>query len=228
MSLGYKISKIWPESRQHFSSVRVLFGASDRYSLFGPLRRFRHYLRLSGVASISRRYFVMNSYDGAMTMLGVILGAYASGVSDPRFVIGAGLGASFAMGVSGLSGAFETERAERMRRLRGLRRAMLTDMRRSFHLKASLAASVWAAAVDGVSPALGASVPMVPYVLALVGVLSVQTALQVSVALILVLLFSLGAFLGRVSRGNVIFGGLRLLLVGGLTAIVLLLVGSRP
>jgi predicted membrane protein (TIGR00267 family) len=170
----------------------------------------------------------MNSYDGAMTMLGIILGAHAGGLPDPRIVIGAGLGASFAMGVSGFSGAFETERAERMRRLHGLRRAMLTDLRRSFHLKAGMAASVWAAVVDGLSPALAAAVPMTPYALAFLGILSTQMALYVAVILILVLLFILGAFLGRISKANFIFGGLRMLLVGAVTAVILLLVGGLP
>ncbi len=102
-------------------------------------------------------------------MLGIILGANASGPADPKLVIGAGFGASFAMGVSGLSGAYLAEEAERKKRLRRLRRAMLSDLRRSVHIKASSAASVWAALVDGFSPAIAAAVPMIPYVLAMLG-----------------------------------------------------------
>jgi hypothetical protein len=38
----------------------------------------------------------------------------------------------------GFSGAYLTERAERMRHLRRLKKAMLSDMPRSVHAKASL------------------------------------------------------------------------------------------
>ena len=106
--------------------------------MLAAIRRFRSYLRISGISSISRRYFVMNSFDGAMTMLGVVVGAHSAQASDPRIVIGAGLGASVAMGVSEFSGAYLTERAERMRHLRRLKKAMLSDMPRSVHAKASL------------------------------------------------------------------------------------------
>lgn len=194
--------------------------------MFTWIRRFREYLRIAEVASISRRYFVMNSFDGAMTMLGVVLGASAAGSADPKFVIGAGLGASFAMGVSGLTGAYLTERAERTRRLRGLRRAMLSDLRRSIHVRASSVASVWAALVDGLSPAIAAALPMIPYVLALFKIIPAWCAFGASVALILAVLFALGAFLGKVSRENMVLAGLRMLAVGAATAVLLMALGS--
>jgi len=190
------------------------------------IRRFREYLRLSGVASISRRYFVMNSFDGAMTMLGVILGASATGPADPRFVIGAGLGASFAMGVSGFSGAYMTERAERKKRLRKLRRAMLFDLRSTVHAKASFAASIWAAVIDGTSPAIAAAIPMIPYALALFQIAPSWSAFPVSMVSIFATLFVLGAFLGKISKENVMAAGLRMLAVGVITGVIVWALGS--
>lgn len=157
--------------------------------MLSRIMRFRKYLRIAGVAGISRRYFVINSFDGAMTMLGIILGANASGPADPKFVLGAGLGASFAMAISGLSGAYLAEQAERGRRLRGLRRAMLSDLRRSVHVKASSIASVWAALVDGSSPAIAAALSMIPYALALFEVSPVAWAFPASILSILAILF---------------------------------------
>lgn len=165
-----------------------------------------------------------------MTMLGIVLGASATGPADPKFVVGAGLGASFAMGVSGLSGAYLTEQAERRRQLRGLRRAMLSDLRRSIHVKASSVASLWAALVDGFSPAIAAAVPMIPYVLALFEVVPVWWAFPASILSILAILFVLGAFLGNISRENIVVAGLRTLAVGVVTAVVLMVLGGfgRP
>lgn len=190
------------------------------------IMRLREYLRIAGVTGISRRYFVVNSFDGAMTMLGIILGANASGVANPGLIIGAGLGASFSMGVSGLSGAYLTERAERRRRLRGLKRAMLSDLRRSIHVKASSVASVWAALVDGFSPAISAAVPMIPYVLAIFDLVPAAWAFPASILLILAILFVLGAFLGSISRENIVVAGLRMLTVGVATAVVFMLLAG--
>jgi predicted membrane protein (TIGR00267 family) len=158
-----------------------------------------------------------------MTMLGVILGASTTGTVDPKLIIGAGLGASFAMAVSGLSGAYLTEQAERTRKLRTLRRAMLSDLRRSVHVRASSFASIWAALVDGFSPTIAAAIAMIPYALTLFGIVPLGWALPSSILLILVTLFALGAFLGTISRENVALAGLRMLLVGMATAAVLML-----
>lgn len=44
------------------------------------LKRWKRYHKISDAGSITRRYFVMNAFDGALTMLGVIIGAYAAGM----------------------------------------------------------------------------------------------------------------------------------------------------
>lgn len=214
--------------RQTFFGSIAAMQSGALYRMLEVVRRFRSYLKISGVAGISRRYFVMNSFDGAMTMLGVIVGAHSTGASDPRIIIGAGVGATLAMGMSGFSGAYLTERAERLRRLKGLKRAMLSDMRRSVHAKAPHAASLWAAFVDGISPALAAAIPMTPYVLALLRVISLEQALLTSVALIMATLFGLGAFLGRISKENMLVSGLRMIIVGAATAFIVLLLGVMP
>ena len=56
-------------------------------------------------------YFVLNSFDGILTALGIISGNFLAGVTDPRILIVAGLGASIVMGVSGGFGAYLTENA---------------------------------------------------------------------------------------------------------------------
>jgi len=187
-------------------------------------RKFKSYLRVTGADSISRRYFVMNSFDGAMTMLGVIVGAWASGSVNPRVIIGIGLGASLAMGFSGFSGAYMTERAERKRRLNRLKRAMLTDLGNTMHGKASHFASLWTALVDAISPFMAAVISMVPFFLASANLILANTAAILSVILIMGLIFSLGLFLGRISKENMLLSGARTLAAGILTAVITALV----
>ena len=83
------------------------------------LKRWKQYSKISDVGQITRRYFVMNAFDGALTMLGVVIGAYVSGIIEQSTVIiSAGIAGSVAMGVSGVSGAYMTEKAERTKKLK--------------------------------------------------------------------------------------------------------------
>jgi len=192
--------------------------------LRGTLKKFKSYLRVTGADSISRRYFVMNSFDGAMTMLGVIVGAWASDAVNPKVIIGIGLGASLAMGISGFSGAYMAERAERKRRLHRLKRAMLTDLGKTMHGKASHFASIWTALVDAVSPFMAAMISILPFFLAAANLILASTAAILSVILIMGMIFSLGVFLGRISKENILLSGARTLVVGILTAVITALV----
>jgi len=188
------------------------------------LKKFKSYLRVTGADSISRRYFVMNSFDGAMTMLGVIVGAWALDAINPKVIIGIGLGASLAMGISGFSGAYMAERAERKRRLHRLKRAMLTDLGKTMHGKASHFASIWTALVDAVSPFMAAMISILPFFLASADLIPAGTAAVVSVVLIMGIIFGLGMFLGRISRESMLLSGARTLAAGILTALIIALV----
>ncbi|MDH5376372.1 MAG: hypothetical protein OEZ21_11250, partial [Candidatus Bathyarchaeota archaeon] len=72
------------------------------------LEKLRRYIRISGVAPISRRYFIMNAFDGATTILGIVIGAYVAEITSEFLVIWSGLGATLAMGLSGFVGAYMT------------------------------------------------------------------------------------------------------------------------
>jgi len=84
------------------------------------------------------------------------------------------------------------------------------------------------AVVDGISPALAAAIPMVPYVLSILNVLSLEQAFVASLALIMCTLFGLGAFLGAVSKENMLLSGLRMIIVGAATVLIVMLLGLMP
>ena len=69
------------------------------------IRDIKKYLRISNAAGILRRYFVMNAFDGALTIFGVILGAFAAGITEFSLVVSIGLATSIAVGISGIWGA---------------------------------------------------------------------------------------------------------------------------
>ncbi len=193
------------------------------------LKRFKMYIEISGVSEIGRRYFVMNAFDGALTMLGIIMGAAMVGTIDPRIVISAGIGGSVAMGISGFTGAYITERAERLLKLKELEESLGTDIEDTIIEEASSFASIIAALIDGISPALAALVSIIPYILATYSILPVDFAFYSSVAVNLGLLFVLGLFLGRLSKENSLVYALIMVLVGIVTALVtVFLTGGHP
>ena len=185
------------------------------------LEKIRDYIRISRAAPISRRYFIKNAFDGAMTSLGIVVGAYVAGDPEPFFIISAGLGAALAMGLSGLVGAYATEEAERTRELESLERSMLKDLQESVIGRASRFASVWAGIVDGLSPALAAIACLAPFFL-----FPIASAIQLSIVITLLVLFLLGAFLGKISRRNMLLHGIKLLCVGLVLTFILIVFKS--
>ena len=122
----------------------------------------------------------MNAFDGVFTALGVIIGAWTSGPVQPRIIIGAGLGVSLAMGISGFSGTYFVERAERLRKLEDLEKALLLDLDNSVHVKAQRTAMIWAALVDALSPALAAIVAIIPFIFAHYSLISINETITAS------------------------------------------------
>jgi predicted membrane protein (TIGR00267 family) len=186
------------------------------------LEKIRRYIRISEVASISRRYFIMNAFDGATTVLGIVIGAYAAGITNELWVIWSGLGVSLAMGLSGFVGAYMTEEAEREKKLNSLEKSMLTELKDSVVGKASRFASVWAGIVDGVSPALTALVCLTPFFLSAYSLFSINSAIQLSVVMTLLIMFLLGVFLGKISNRNRLFHGAKMLFVGLIITVIFL------
>lgn len=188
------------------------------------LKKWKQYRDISNVAPITRRYFVMNAFDGALTMLGVVIGAYVSGALKPIYIITAGIAGSIAMGTSGMSGAYMTEKAERTKRLKDLEKAMLRDMKNGLHEKSHRFATILAAVVDGVSPAVAAMFVISPFFLANFGIIATEIALYFSITLTLIVLALLGAYLAKISDESMIKYGIQMLIIGLITAFLCVMV----
>lgn len=182
------------------------------------LERWKRYHKISGAGDVTRRYFVMNAFDGALTMLGVVIGAYVAGGLEPITIISAGIAGSIAMGASGMSGAYMTEKAERTKKMKDLERAMLTDMKNGLHDRAHRFATIFAAVVDGISPAIAAIFVISPFFIARFGIIEVETAFIGCISLTLIVLLLLGIYLAKISDESMIRYGIQMLLVGIITA----------
>ncbi len=175
---------------------------------------------------IARRYFIKNGFDGSMTVLGIVVGSWIVRVSEPEIVVTAGLGACLAMGVSGLFGAYMTEKAERKKHLKTVETAMLTDLSDTVLGDASDFVSLYAAFIDGASPVLTAVISLIPFILTLTGIFTIWNAYIVSLILTLATLFSLGLYLGKIANENILLFGIQTVAAGILIVVIVLLLGA--
>ncbi|HUY00583.1 MAG TPA: VIT1/CCC1 transporter family protein [Candidatus Deferrimicrobium sp.] len=186
--------------------------------------RIRTYAEITEVGEIARRYFIMNAFDGALTTLGFIIGFFIAGVTDPSIVIVAVLAGALAMGISGLWGAYLAESAERKRELKQLERSMMTDLSHSIQARASRFAIIFSALIDGLSPALASIIGILPFFFGVGGGAQFNILFYISISINLTMLFFLGMFLGRISKENVVWMGVKVLLAGVLITLILWLV----
>ena len=81
------------------------------------------------------------------------------------------------------------------------------------------------AIIDGFAPFVAAQVSLVPIYFSLFAIFAVQRAMEVSMILILGILFLLGIFLGRISQDNLIVSGLKMVVAGLITFAIILIIG---
>jgi len=183
------------------------------------------HIRLMNASGILRRYFVMNGFDGILTVFGIIVGSYMSGTIDARVIVYASIGASLAMAVSGFSGALLTERAERIREIKDLEKSMFMDLGESILGRAVITTTILAAAIDAIAPLIFSLISVSPFILTMYGLMPVELALVNSIVIIGISLFSLGVFLAKLSEESILKYGISMLLSGlavGISTILIL------
>ncbi|GAA0859365.1 hypothetical protein [Aliiglaciecola litoralis] len=156
-------------------------------------------LKLAKSDDIIRRYFVVNGFDGALTMLGLMMGFVFSRPADLNIVMNVCLGAAVALGMSGLSSAYVSETAERQRKLSRLEDAMVCDLSGSDHGKAAKHAPILVALVNGSAPLLICLFILTPLWLANADIWLPLPPLYCAILMALFMVFLLGVFLGRIA-----------------------------
>jgi predicted membrane protein (TIGR00267 family) len=192
-------------------------------SLKNLSRKVKVYLHITKASGIARRYFIMNGFDGAMTIFGIVLGSWIAGVTKPEVILLAGFGACLAMGVSGFFGTFMAEKAERERHLKDMEEATKNRVD-PIHYEAARFVVIYVALIDGLSPALTATISLTPFMLASLKIISISNAYFASLALSMATLFLLGFYLGKIAKESGWLYGVVMIVVGALTALTLFLI----
>ncbi len=182
-------------------------------------------LHLSQAQGIARRYLVTNGFDGALTMLGLMVGFQTAAAKiDLSAAINGCLGAAVALLVSGLSSAYLSETAERKKELQDLEGALLTDLKNTNYGYASRAIPILVAMVNGLAPFIISVVIIAPLWLVDTNLLHLPiSAFSAAIINALILIFFLGVFLGQVSKRSWLWMGIRTLLIAMITVALILL-----
>ena len=171
------------------------------------------------VGPIARRYFVSNGFDGALTGVGVTVGAYLSGISDGLTVVSLGLAAAVGLTTSGVWSVWEIERAEMRAEIQETEDAMLADLSGTRVEREKMSNQVVNALMSGLGPLLGLVVPLLPFLLEGT-VLSLLQATLASVAMAVGVLFTFGAYMASISRQKWYIAGIRMGLAGIVVAVI--------
>jgi len=180
-------------------------------------QRVREYSEITNLGPIARRYFVIGAFDGALTILGIIVGALSAGAreADLPIILTASVSAAIALAVSSAVGAYEAERVEKKIDISTLERAMLAKLSEE-HKDAFRFAAVMSALVHGIAPLVAALPPLVPFVF-----LDIAEATIASLLATMAILFAMGVYLGSLVRERALVTGLRFVAAGLGTSIIL-------
>ena len=183
------------------------------------LARLRRVLEKEDVRSISRRYFIANGFDGTLTSIGVVVGAYLSGIDEGLTVVAIGLGAAVGLGTSGVWSVWEIERAQALAEQERIEQAMLTELDDTRVQREHRAAQIVHATASATGPILAILLTLSP--LALEGV--VFTMLQsvlASIAVGIAILAAFGIYLASISKQRWYVAAVRMGLAGLVVAAI--------
>lgn len=200
------------------------------------IKTWREYSKISNLGEIARRKFFNNCFDGALTCAGIISGMFILFLANPdllvpRSIVITGFATAFAIGISGLWGAYLSEEAERKKKVVDIKKEMVVmddeveskKSEKSIIERSEKFATVVASLVDGGAPVLGASLPLIPFFF---GEELTFTHFICSYIILITLLIYLGIFLGKISGGGRLRYALHLVAAGVVTLIISLLLGQ--
>jgi len=176
------------------------------------IKRIKEYNNIANISKIIRRYFAINGFDGAITIIGALVGSYIIGIDDYKHVVITGSAICISLGVSGVWSAYSSESAERKKEIRDLEESVLRNLEETVISKAQKFAAGVLAVVNGLSPVLTGFIPLIPFLFG--RILPIYICYYAGFALAFLILFGIGLFLGKISRSNLIISGMKMVTAG--------------
>ncbi len=126
------------------------------------------------------------------------------------------------LGVSGFWSAYNSEVAERKKELDDLSESTLYGLEETVISRAQKFAAIVLSAVNGFSPVITAFIPLSPFFFG--KLIPITYCYWIGFGLAFSILFGIGLFLGKISRTNLIINGFKMLIAGGASVRLSLLI----
>lgn len=158
--------------------------------------------------------FYRGFVDGALSTLGIVIGASSASV---EVIIAAGFGGTVANGFSNLLSAYSAEGVEKYKELRETEAAMGSmDLRGTQPERRISKTTIAMGLTDGMATLIGGTIPIIPFLF-----LDTKDALIMATGIIIAAVSLIGVYIGRLSKRNTWYSALKM---GGLTIIVAIIV----
>jgi predicted membrane protein (TIGR00267 family) len=174
----------------------------------------RETLKHESVGPIIRRFFINTLFDSTFILLGILVGAAFAADAGLNVVVVTMLTTSLALGISTGVSVWEAESLEQERKISDLEKALFTDLEDTSIHKTARYTVILAALINFATPLLSCAITITPFIFVAIGVLHIDVASWISVALALSTLFSAGVYMGRIGKTNPYKKGLRMVAFG--------------
>jgi predicted membrane protein (TIGR00267 family) len=154
-------------------------------------------------------------------LLGIIVGsAFAGAAAGLNVIIITMLTTSLALGISTGVSVYEAESLEQERKIADLEKALFTDLKDTSIQKTAKYTILIATLINFATPLFSCAVTISPFILVAMGILPLNIAGWISVALALSTLFGAGVYMGRIGKTNPYKKGLRMVAFGVLAFVI--------
>ena len=191
-----------------------MIGSGDTRSGMGVLGSLRSVMRRAKAGPSFRRFFINTLFDSTFMLLGIVVGSALTPESNVKVVLSTMLVSSLALGISTGVSVYEAESLEWKLKLEETEKAMLTKLENTGFAQLGKKAVILISILNFLTPLLSCGVTVVPFLMALGGLIKIDHAGYVSALLALSTLFLSGAYLGKKSKMNPWMKGLRMVILG--------------
>jgi predicted membrane protein (TIGR00267 family) len=219
-----------------------ILGCDDKGN-YSILHKLEDELEITDRVEIIRRHFAIEVFDGVLPVMAIILTGLITIVAEPfeestlifETTLFAAIGTAIAMFVAGFSASYLTERAEGKHLIEEIEKEQLSSIAHEEHTKtlshsiieeAERESALLVSLITGLTPALTILITILPMVLGILGLLTYADASLVSLGLGFFILFLLGVFLAKVAKDNIWLYGLKTIVAGVVTLVILLIVSA--
>ena len=174
--------------------------------------QIRTVLKAPETGPTMRRFFVNTIFDSTFVILGILIASAFGNDPNLRIIIATIITSSVALGISTGVSVYEAETMEQALKMKEIERAMLRSLEDTRIGRTSQLTIILIAGVNFIAPLIAGAITLTPFLL--LGEGGVKTAAMVSVGMAILILFVVGAAMGRSGGRNPWKQGTRMAIAG--------------